>query len=57
MFYMQINIDKMIDNHRCPEPSFCEVATTVMDKHKRENTCYHCWLDYCHKNKIEIIYI
>ena len=36
MLYMQINIDKMIDNHRCPEPSFCEVATTVMDKHKRE---------------------
>lgn len=53
---MQINIDKMIDNHKCPEFSFCEVATTVMDKHKRENICYRCWLDYCHKNKIGIIY-
>lgn len=53
---MAIDIDNEIDMHRCPEPSFCVVATTCLDEHERENTCYKCWLRYCRANNIEIIY-
>ena len=53
---MEINIDKEIDAHHCPEPSLCVVATTYYEPLKRENKCYHCWLEYCKKHKIKIIY-
>lgn len=53
---MQINIDKKIDEGECPEPSFCTVATTCYEPIEKENICYKCWLSYCKRNNIEIIY-
>ena len=53
---MQINIDKEIDAGRCPEICFCTVATTCYDPIEREHMCYKCWLLYCRRNGIEIIY-
>lgn len=53
---MKINIDKQIDNYRCPAGMVCTVATTGYDEQKRENICYHCWKNYCKENNIEIIY-
>ena len=53
---MKIAIDKMIDEHRCPERSLCIVATTAMTEQKREHTCYLCWREYCNINNIEIDY-
>lgn len=53
---MKINIDKEIDNFKCPSAFFCTVATTCYTQQERENMCYHCWLNYCKKNNIEIIY-
>ena len=52
----QINIDKQIDNHRCPSLYFCTVATTVYDPIKKEHKCYLCWKSFCLENDIEIIY-
>ena len=49
-------IQKSIDICRCPEPSFCTVATTVYDNHTRERKCMKCWLAYCKRNNIEIDY-
>ena len=49
-------IQKAIDNCRCPEQSYCAVATTCYEPHERERTCLKCWLAYCEKNKIEIEY-
>ena len=37
---MKINIDKEIDNHRCPGVYFCTVATTCYEEWKREHKCY-----------------
>ena len=52
----KINIDKQIDNHQCPGLFFCTVATTGYDVWEREHQCYKCWLEYCKKYNIEIIY-
>lgn len=52
----RINIDKQIDNHKCPCSYFCIVATTGYDPIEREHLCYLCWKDYCKENDIEIIY-
>ena len=53
---MRINIDKEIDNQRCPGSCLCDVATTCYKTQVRENICYHCWLAYCKEHNIEIIY-
>ena len=53
---MKINIDKEIDNYRCPSICFCTVATTCYESEERERLCYRCWLSYCKENHIEIIY-
>ena len=53
---MKINIDKQIDKYKCPTHSFCTVATTCYNKIERENICYKCWLSFCKRNNIEIIY-
>lgn len=52
----KINIDKQIDEHRCPGVHFCTVATTGYTAIKREHLCYICWLQYCRENRIEITY-
>ena len=49
-------IQKSIDMCRCPEPSFCTVATTMYENHTRERMCMKCWLAYCKRNNIEIDY-
>lgn len=53
---MQINIDKEIDEHRCPTIMFCTVATTSYEPMEREHKCYKCWLAYYKAHDIEIIY-
>ena len=53
---MEINIDKEIDNHRCPEICLCTVATTCYEPIEREHKCYLCWLSYCKEHNITIIY-
>lgn len=53
---MKINIDKKIDEHKCPTFCLCTVATTCYDSLKRERICYRCWLSFCKENNIEIIY-
>lgn len=52
----KINIDKQIDNHRCPGLFLCTVATTGYDPIEREHKCYLCWKRYCQENNIEIVY-
>lgn len=52
----EINIDKMIDEHKCPAPMFCTVATTGYTATEREHKCYLCWKEYCKENKISIKY-
>ena len=49
-------IQQKIDVCGCPEASFCTVATTGYEKHKRERICMKCWLEYCQRNGIEIDY-
>lgn len=53
---MKINIDKMIDEHKCPAAYFCTVATTGYEEQEREHICYLCWKRYCKENNIEIEY-
>lgn len=53
---MKINIDKQIDNHKCPGLYICTVATTWYEPQVREHMCYECWKRYCKENNIEIIY-
>lgn len=53
---IKINIDKEIDNHRCPGHYLCTVATTYYEPTKREHKCYRCWLSFCKEHNIEIIY-
>lgn len=53
---MKINIDKEIDEHKCPGIYFCTVATTCYEEQVREHKCYLCWLSYCRENNIEIDY-
>ena len=49
-------IDNAVENYRCPEPSFCTVATTCYESHKRERLCLKCWLKFCKIHNIEIDY-
>ena len=51
-----MNIDKKIDEGKCPEPSLCTVGTTVYTEYEREHICYKCWLNYCKREGIEITY-
>lgn len=51
-----MNIDKKIDEGKCPEPSLCTVGTTVYTEYEREHICYKCWLSYCKREGIEITY-
>lgn len=44
-------IQKAIDNGKCPTHCFCDVATTVYSAHEREHKCLECWIDYCKKIK------
>ena len=53
---MEINIDKEIDNHRCPTICLCTVATTCYEPIEREQRCYRCWKAYCQEHNITIIY-
>ena len=53
---MKINIDKKIDNNKCPGGMFCTVATTHYDSFERERICLQCWLAFCKENNIEILY-
>lgn len=53
---MKINIDKKIDEHKCPNFCLCTIATTCYEPIEREQICYRCWLSYCKENNIEIIY-
>lgn len=53
---MRVNIDKKIDENRCPEPSLCVVGTTCYSEQEREHICYKCWLRFCKENRIEIDY-
>lgn len=52
----KINIDKMIDEHRCPGLYFCTVATTGYSPIEREHECYLCWKRHCKENNIKIDY-
>ncbi|MDD6004381.1 MAG: hypothetical protein PUC68_01775 [Firmicutes bacterium] len=52
----RINIDKKIDEGKCPGIYFCTVATTCYTAQEREHNCYLCWLAYCKRNEIEIDY-
>ena len=52
----KINIDKKIDEGKCPGYFYCTVATTCYTAQEREHECYLCWLAYCKRNKIEIDY-
>ena len=53
---MKINIDKKIDEHKCPGIYLCTVATICYEPIEREHICYRCWLSFCKENNIEIIY-
>lgn len=50
------DIQKAIDECKCPEPMFCTVATTFYKQHERERMCLKCWVEYCDRNGIEIVY-
>lgn len=49
-------IQKAINEHKCPAPSICDVATTVYEPKDRERKCLRCWLDYCEAENFEIDY-
>ena len=52
----RINIDKQIDEGKCPGLFWCTVATTCYPEWEREYKCYRCWKEYCKENEIEIDY-
>lgn len=52
----KINIDKKIDEGKCPGHFYCTVATTEYPELEREHICYECWREYCKQNEIEIDY-
>ena len=52
----RINIDKQIDEGKCPGLFWCTVATTCYPEWEREHKCYRCWKEYCKENEIEIDY-
>ena len=49
-------IQKAINEHKCPAPSICDVATTVYEPRDRKRKCLRCWLDYCEAENFEIDY-
>ena len=50
----KINIDRKIDEGRCPEPALCTVGTTGYSEQERKHICYRCWLNFCRQNDFEI---
>lgn len=50
------DIQKSIDECKCPEPMFCTIATTCYEQHERERICMKCWLEWCDKNGVDIDY-
>lgn len=50
------DINKAVENNKCPTPMFCIVATTCYDFHTRERICLKCWLQFCKEYNIEIDY-
>ena len=49
-------IDKNVENHKCPGYFFCTVATTCYEPHTRERMCLRCWLDTMKERNIEVLY-
>lgn len=49
-------IDRNVEEHRCPGYFWCTVATTVYDTHTRERKCLRCWLNAMKERDIEIDY-
>lgn len=49
-------IDKAVEELRCPGRYLCTVATTMYDNHARERRCLKCWLAHMKENDVEIIY-
>lgn len=49
-------IDRNVEEHRCPGYFWCTVATTVYDSNTRERKCLRCWLDTMKERDIEIDY-
>lgn len=50
------DIDKAVEEHKCPGRYFCTVATTGYDQHRRERICLQCWLDHMKENEVEVVY-
>lgn len=55
-FNKQINIDKQIDNDRCPALHRCTCTLTSYDRIENKHLCYLCWKQYCNSKNVEIIY-
>lgn len=49
-------IDRNVEEHRCPGYFWCTVATTGYDTHTRERKCLRCWLNAMKERDIEIDY-
>lgn len=52
----KINVDKRIDEGKCPEPALCTIGTTGYSEQEREHICYRCWFNFCKQNGIKIDY-
>lgn len=50
------DIQKKIDECKCPEPMFCTVATTYYEPPERERMCMKCWVRWCDENGVKIDY-
>ena len=44
-----------VDNHKCPGPYLCTVATTCYEDKVRRSMCLNCWLSAMEEQKIEVI--
>lgn len=49
-------IDKSVEDHKCPGYYWCTVATTGYDAHTRERMCLRCWLEVMNERNIEVVY-
>lgn len=49
-------IDKAIEECKCPGRYFCTVASTCYEPHERERICLKCWLDHMRENEVEVVY-
>lgn len=49
-------IDKNVEDHKCPEYFWCTVATTCYELHERERMCLRCWLNVMKEKGVEILY-